>query len=252
MKDYYQILEVDKNSSEDEIKSAFRKKAIQWHPDKNQGDKKAEEKFKEINEAYEILGNVEKREQYDNPRLDTQYFGCFDNLNHSDFFDNFFKQHFSQTFQGQLSIPIEKAYKGCKENIFINGKNYAIEVPPKSAKGRSFLVNISNNERLIVHLDVKDSEEFQIRGYDLHSYVKVLPFELVLGCKKKIDLFGEKAYITIPKKILSTQKIRIAHKGFIGDNGYIGDLYFQVVVTPETISEIEIKLYKKIQKLRSK
>jgi molecular chaperone DnaJ len=64
-RDYYEILEVHKNASETEIKKAYRKLAIQFHPDKNQGDKAAEDKFKEVSEAYEILSDAEKRAQYD-------------------------------------------------------------------------------------------------------------------------------------------------------------------------------------------
>jgi molecular chaperone DnaJ len=64
-RDYYQVLEVAKNASEEEIKKAYRKKAIQFHPDKNPGDKAAEEKFKEAAEAYEVLSSTEKRRRYD-------------------------------------------------------------------------------------------------------------------------------------------------------------------------------------------
>jgi molecular chaperone DnaJ len=64
-RDYYEVLGVNKNSSADEIKKAYRKKAIQFHPDKNPGDKESEEKFKEAAEAYEILSNPEKRQRYD-------------------------------------------------------------------------------------------------------------------------------------------------------------------------------------------
>lgn len=64
-KDYYELLGVDKTASDDEIKRAFRKLAVKYHPDRNQGDKEAEAKFKEINEAYQILSDSEKRAQYD-------------------------------------------------------------------------------------------------------------------------------------------------------------------------------------------
>ena len=64
-RDYYEVLGVEKNASADEIKKAYRKKAIQYHPDKNPGDKEAEEKFKEAAEAYDVLSNPDKRARYD-------------------------------------------------------------------------------------------------------------------------------------------------------------------------------------------
>src|SRR5687768_5011751 len=64
-KDYYSVLGVGKKASQDEIKKAYRKLAVKYHPDKNQGNKSAEEKFKEISEANEVLGDPEKRKQYD-------------------------------------------------------------------------------------------------------------------------------------------------------------------------------------------
>ena len=64
-RDYYEVLGVEKSASADEIKKAYRKKAIQYHPDKNPGDKEAEEKFKEAAEAYDVLSNPDKRSRYD-------------------------------------------------------------------------------------------------------------------------------------------------------------------------------------------
>ena len=78
-KDYYSVLGVDKNASEDEIKSAYRKLAKKYHPDLNKDNPDAAEKFKEVNEAYEVLGDKQKRSNYDQ-------FGSADGANFSDFF----------------------------------------------------------------------------------------------------------------------------------------------------------------------
>ncbi|MBP5589766.1 MAG: DnaJ domain-containing protein, partial [Bacteroidales bacterium] len=64
-RDYYEVLGVSKNATKDEIKKAYRQKALKYHPDKNPGDKAAEEKFKEAAEAYDVLSNDEKRARYD-------------------------------------------------------------------------------------------------------------------------------------------------------------------------------------------
>ena len=64
-KDYYKILGVNKNASKEEIKKSYRKLAMKYHPDQNKGDKASEERFKEVNEAYAVLSDEEKRKQYD-------------------------------------------------------------------------------------------------------------------------------------------------------------------------------------------
>lgn len=102
MKDYYSILGVDKNASDDEIKKAFRTLALKYHPDRNLGNKESEEKFKEINEAYSCLSDPQKRASYD--RFGTTEgvgagFGGFGG-NFGDIFEDFFGDIFG-TFTGQ-------------------------------------------------------------------------------------------------------------------------------------------------------
>ena len=90
-KDYYEILGVTKDASDDVIRKAYKKLAIKWHPDKHVDDKKeAEEKFKEISEAYSVLSDPKKRRKYDNGGIDLEGFGDFDDFDPFSMFDNFF------------------------------------------------------------------------------------------------------------------------------------------------------------------
>lgn len=85
--DYYSILELNKNASDAEIKKAYRRLALQYHPDKNSGNKEAEEKFKKIAEAYSVLGDSEKRKKYDNVPKQNSF-------NFDEFINNFSSQNF--------------------------------------------------------------------------------------------------------------------------------------------------------------
>lgn len=131
VKDYYKILGVDRNATEEEVKRAYRRLARKYHPDLNPGNKEAEEKFKEINEAYSVLIDPEKRMQYD--RGETFKFEGFDfgKANFRDIFDFDFADIFSDLFgQGRRDVPqkgndilikitlnLEEAYKGVIKSI---------------------------------------------------------------------------------------------------------------------------------------
>ena len=92
-KDYYEVLGVPKDATEDVIRKAYKKLAIKWHPDKHVDDKKeAEEKFKEINEAYSVLSDPKKKREYDTGGIDFEGFGDFDNFDPFDIFNSFFKR----------------------------------------------------------------------------------------------------------------------------------------------------------------
>ena len=114
--DYYRVLEVSKDASQEEIKSSYRKLAKQYHPDKNKGDAKAEDKFKQIAEAYDTLGDSKKRSQYDNRRSGSQRFRGFGRSGFSqsssgfgfdDFVNGFYHTNQPQFNTDHLNINIE-------------------------------------------------------------------------------------------------------------------------------------------------
>ena len=137
-RDYYDVLGINKSANSDEIKSAYRKLAVKYHPDKNPGNKKAEEKFKEASEAYGILSDKSKKENYDNfghaafenGGGQRGGFGGFTGADFSDIFEDFFGEfggrgssrgrssnNRGSDLRYDLSITLEEAYKGKKQDI---------------------------------------------------------------------------------------------------------------------------------------
>ena len=168
-KDYYKILGVSKNATDDEIKKAYRKLARKYHPDVNPDNKEAERKFKEINEANEVLSDPKKRKKYDTYGMDwakvtdeqheawnkaggfkqqRQYHtGAtedFDMGDFSDFFRSMFgggfntgrstSSHYRHSIKGQdyhaeMHLPLRTAYTDSKHTLTVNGKNMRITIP---------------------------------------------------------------------------------------------------------------------------
>jgi curved DNA-binding protein len=164
-KDYYKILGVSRNATTDEVKKAFRKLAVKYHPDKNPNDKTAEEKFKEISEANEVLSDPEKRKKYDEVGANWKQYEQMhrqqqERSRHgrtvyeqqgegdfSDFFESIFGGGFGDLFgggarprssqgfrgqdvEGQINITLEEAYHGTTRRISVAGEVLEIKIHP--------------------------------------------------------------------------------------------------------------------------
>lgn len=179
-KDYYKILGVDKDTSQNDIKKSYRKLAKKYHPDLNPNDNKAQEKFKELNEAYEVLGDADKRKKYDQfgnradysngQNFDPSQYGFGGNggsytyssaggEGFSDFFNMFFggggsrstrssrtqrQEMPRQSYESELNITLEEAYNGATKDLTLNfmgeNKNLDIKVPKGILPGKKLKV----------------------------------------------------------------------------------------------------------------
>lgn len=142
-KDYYQILGVERNSTEAELKKAYRKLALQYHPDRNPGNKEAEERFREISEAYQVLSDPQKRAQFD------QFGRVFDeNGGQSGFSGGFDSSVFEEFFGGAFGDFFGSARSGSQKKRPRKGSNieYSIEIELKDVlKGASKKIKIPKN-----------------------------------------------------------------------------------------------------------
>jgi len=203
-KNYYDILGVGKNASEKEIKQAFRRLAKKYHPDANPNDPQAETKFKEINEAYEILSDPEKRVQYD--RFGSVFPG-------GGFGGNGGTRYTHVNFGGEGFGDIGDIL----ENLF-----------GRSGFGRSSGWSST----------VREGQGWATQGRDLEQTVTISLYEAYHGTSRRVTKGGRTINVNIPAGARTGTKVRIAGEGEPGAlGGPAGDLYLVVEVAPDPTYE---------------
>ncbi len=252
-RDYYDVLGVNKSATPEQIKSAYRKLAVKYHPDKNKGDKASEEKFKEASEAYHILSNVERKQNYDNfghaafenAGGGRGGFGNFDfSSNFSDIFEDFFGEGFGgggrrsrkssnrgSDLRYDLSITLEEAYKGKKQDIKFSTSEKCDTCKGSGSKPGH---NVGSCSMCGGHGQVRSSQGFftvqQTCPQCSGSGEEITnPCSSCGGQGKKQT--SKKLSVTIPKGVDDGTRIRLAGKGEAGSRGAAsGDLYLFINV----------------------
>lgn len=282
-KDYYQILGVTESSSDSEIKSAYRTLAKKYHPDTNQDNKSAEDKFKDASEAYGVLSDSKKRQQYDQMR---KYGGGFggggydfsgnqpgveDLFGGGGGFGGMFEQMFSggrtqrrpgprkgQDIDVEVEIPFELAISGGKHSFRVNlggsNKTITIKVAQGSSVGTVLRLRGQGQDGMMggpagdmrVKLRVGTHATFRREGMDIHSDVNINIVQAALGTAVKVTTVDDRLVeLKISAGTQSGRTFRMRGLGVKSAAGK-GDAYVHVnVLTPANLNKEQEKLLKK-------
>ena len=276
---YYETLGVSKSSSQAEIKRRYRQLARDLHPDLNQGDSVASNRFKKVNEAYEVLSSVKKRKDYDQ-------FG--DNWKHADdlremgpgrgnsftnvgdIFGNGFSN--TDTFGGMfnrqpgrkseklmttdVNISLKEAFAGTQRRFTISGrgsddKNIEVNIPPGVTDGK--IIRLRPNDLVLdVKIHLQKDSVFTVDGKDIRSKFNVSLFDAILGSEVTVNTIDGKISLFIPPGTPNGKTFRLSGKGMPSFKGNSrGDMFTTIEVNiPRDFSEFEIEEIKKMKAKR--
>ena len=265
-KSLYQTLNISENASADEIKKAYRKLAREYHPDINKSPQ-AEEKFKEINAAYEILGDPQKKAEYDrfgdsifNGQNFSDFSRSYQGTDFNDFIRNIFGangrgfnsgsggfgfNNFGSNMNGGIdlnieanaSISLKSALLGDTIRLHLNGASFELKIPEGITSGSKLRAK-GKGRRLggmvgdaIITINIAQEDGYSIEGFNLLQVVQVPLKTMLFGDKITIKTLRKEMTIKIPANMQNGQKMRIEGMGFKNrKTGQYGDLILQINV----------------------
>jgi curved DNA-binding protein len=231
-RDYYHILGVSRNASEKEIKRAFRRLARKYHPDKNPGDRSAEERFKEINEAHEVLADRSKRRRYD--QVGAHW------------------QRFERGGGDPSDFDFERWYGGDPTG---DGAYYGTAGEDLTGMGgfSDFFRSMFGEAEPQASMKWRKAQRRPRRGQDYEYPVELSLEEAFQGTSRVLEVGGSRLEVKIPPGVKTGSKVRIAGKGGPGSRGApTGDILLNVQIRPHPVfaregddlhCEVEVDLY---------
>lgn len=280
-KNYYKILNLETSHvSIEEIKVAYRQAAKKYHPDLNVGDKLAEEKIKDINEAYRTLSVPASKRKYD--RIWNSRFGrnekAFSGKGEKASIINMFigntqseegKPNIAkeivkgENIETEIGISIQEAFYGKEKMISLKTmegkiKNIVVAIPQGIKNGEKIRLigqgkpgeNGGKSGDLLIKINIEDSKPFKLKGNDLYTDLLLTPWEAALGARTNVNSIDEETKIYIPQGIQSGERIKIPGKGYKDGNGMRGDLIAEIkVVVPKNLTEQERKMFEKLNEI---
>jgi len=280
-KNYYKILDLETSRvSIDEVKQAYRQAAKKYHPDLNVGDTLAEERIKDINEAYKTLSVPASKRKYDriwNSKFEKGKKAFKDEKNV--FFNMFLgnieeketlkKEKIKNPIKGEnieteIRIKINEGFYGATKQISLkdidgSSKTFSVKIPEGIGDGERIRLigqgkqgkNGGKNGDLFLKVKIEDDKKFKLKGYDIYTEIPITPWEAALGIKTSIETIDDETNIYIPNGIQSGEKLVISNKGYKGENKDIrGNLIVKVkIVVPKELTKDEKKFYKKLSEV---
>jgi curved DNA-binding protein len=252
--DYYKLLGLDKNATQDDIKKAYRKLARKHHPDLNPNDKEAHKNFQQLNEANEVLSDPVKRKKYDQYGKDWQhaeqfeqarqsrqrpggferetFSGDFEEGDFSDFFTSMFggmggsrrqqTKFRGEDYHAELQLNLADVYRTHQQTLAVNGKNIRITIPAGIENGQKIKIkghggpgiNGGPNGDLYISFHIINNTKFRRDGNDLHTTVDLDLYTAVLGGEITVDTLDGKVKLKVKPETQNGTKVRLKGKGF--------------------------------------
>ena len=277
-KDYYKILGLETSRvSIDEIKVAYRNSAKKYHPDVNIGDSLAEERIKDINEAYRVLSVPSSKRKYDRIWNSHNIVNKKFNIKGKDsivkmFFGNIKQNHEQTTEQKgkerlrgenvetEINTTIYEAFYGLDKKISLRKvdgkmKTFTVKVPQGIRDGEKIRligqgkpgINGAKNGDLLIKINIKNDKKFKLQGADMYTDLLITPWEAALGTRVNIQSIDEETKVYIPQGIQSGEKIRIPGKGYKDGKGSRGDLIAEVkIMVPKKLTDQEKEMFEEL------
>src|SRR2546423_5905254 len=283
-RDYYETLAVPRDATSEEVRSAYRKLARRYHPDLNK-EEDAEERFKEVAEAYEVLSDAEKRERYD--RLGANWrqgedvsgapgFDAFDRASPDgvrfEFGDGAFSDFFESLFgsartgdvrmrgvdlEAVVDLSLEEAAAGGPLRVSLDdGRSFTVNVPAGVTDGQRIRlagrggegIGSGSTGDLYLRVHLRPHRRFRVDGRDLHVDLPVTPWDAALGTTLKVPTLTGSAKVRLPAGSSSGRRLRLRGEGMPDRQGRPGDLYAKVqIMVPRELDERERQLFEELR-----
>ncbi len=278
-KDYYKILGLETSRvSTDQIKTAYRLSAKKYHPDLNVGDNLAEERIKDINEAYRVLSLPASKRKYDRVWNSRNNVKNYQKIKGKSIFNIFLgdikepdKEEAKkekepirgENIETEIKVSLDDAFYGLEKKISLRTvegkmKTFSVKIPEGIRNGEKIRligqgkkgINNGKNGDLLIKIDIEDNKVFKLYGCDLHTDLKLTPWEAALGTRIDLKTIDGETKIYIPQGIQSGEKIKIPSKGYKDGKGGRGDLVAEVkIMVPKKLELDEKEMFEKMQEM---